>query len=107
MMQSFEINRTDFLKIKQALEGDDEELSILLSEYHASEIAILFKNLPVESQKRIINLLSAEIASVVISEMDTESHPEDLLLLLHPEKRQEIVEELDYDDATDIISQLD
>jgi magnesium transporter len=106
-MQSFEINRTDFLKIKQALEGDDEELSILLSEYHASEIAILFKNLPVESQKRIINLLSAEIASVVISEMDTESHPEDLLLLLHPEKRQEIVEELDYDDATDIISQLD
>jgi magnesium transporter len=106
-MQSFEINRTDFLKIKQALEGDDEELSILLSEYHASEIAILFKNLPVESQKRIINLLSAELASVVISEMDTESHPEDLLLLLHPEKRQEIVEELDYDDATDIISQLD
>ena len=26
---------------------------------------------------------------------------------MHPEKRSEIVEELDYDDATDIISQLD
>jgi magnesium transporter len=38
--------------------------------------------------------------------MDAESHPERILENLHPEKRSEIVEELDYDDATDIISQL-
>ena len=106
-MQSFEIDKTDFLKIKKALEGDDTELLKLLEEYHASEIAILFQNLPLESQKKIINLLSAEIASEVMSEMDEEAHPEDLLLELAPERRQEIVEELDYDDATDIISRLD
>ena len=38
--------------------------------------------------------------------MDSEFHPERLLENLHPERRSEIVEELDYDDATDIISQL-
>lgn len=106
-MQSFEIDKTDVLKLKQALEGNEEELIKLLGEYHASEIAILFSKIPLESQKRIINLLPAESASEVLSEMDFEAHPEELLLELDPERRQEIVEELDYDDATDIIAQLD
>ncbi len=105
-MQSFELDKTDILKIKQALEGDNQELLILLSEYHASEIAILFESIPLESQKKIINLLPIELASEIISEMNPEAHPEELLIDLAPEKRQEIVEELDYDDATDIISQM-
>lgn len=105
-MQTFELDKSDILKVKQALEGEEGDLLHLLKQYHASEIAILFQSLPIQSQTRIINLLSAEIASEVIAEMDAESHPEDLLITLHPEKRQEIVEELDYDDATDIISQL-
>jgi magnesium transporter len=105
-MQTFELNKSDILKINQALEGEETQLVAILQEYHASEIAIIFQSLPIQSQTRIINLLPSDIASEVISEMDAESHPEDLLLNLHPEKRQEIVEELDYDDATDIISQL-
>ncbi len=106
-MQSFDLDKSDVLKIKQALEGDEESLKTLLQEYHASEIAILFESLPADSKKRIINILPTEIASEIISEMDEESHPEELLLDLDPEKRSEIVEELDYDDATDIISQMD
>ena len=106
-MQSFEINKEDLERIKTALEGDDAELEKVLQEYHASEIAILFEKLTAEERERIINVLPSDIASEVISEMDEESHPEELLLNLHPEKRSEIVEELDYDDATDIISQLE
>jgi magnesium transporter len=106
-MQSFEIDKTDLLRIKTALEGDDAELQVVLNEYHASEIAILFEKLPQEAKERIINILPTDIASEVISEMTEESHPEDLLVGLHPEKRSEIVEEMDYDVATDIISQLD
>lgn len=105
-MQSFELDKTDILKVKQALEGDDKDLLTLLAEYHASEIAILFESIPLESQKKIINLLPIELASEIISEMSYEAHPEELLINLDPEKRQEIVEELDYDDATDIISQM-
>ncbi|MGX5690198.1 magnesium transporter [Arcticibacter tournemirensis] len=106
-MQSFELNKTDILRIKQALEDEDENaLKVLLEEYHASEIAILFESLSEESREHIINILPADVASEVISEMDAEMHPEKLLEKLHPEKRSEIVEELDYDDATDIISQL-
>ncbi len=106
-MQSFEIDKTDLLRIKTALEGDDAELQEVLKEYHSSEIAILFEKLPQEAKERIINLLSTEIATEVISEMDEEAHPEELLIGLHPERRTEIVEEMDYDVATDIISQLD
>jgi magnesium transporter len=106
-MQSFEIDKSDLLRFKTALEGDDAGLEAVLDEYHASEIAILFEKLPQEAKERIINLLPADIASEVLSEMTEESHPEDLLLNMHPDKRSDIVEELDYDDATDIISQLE
>jgi magnesium transporter len=106
-MQSFDLDKSDVLKIRSALNGDDEQLKVLLGDYHASEIAILFESIQQDDRERIINLLPVEVASEVISEMHEEAHPEELLLLLHPEKRTEIVEELDYDDATDIISQLD
>ena len=105
-MQSFELNKTDVLRFRQALEADDATLLNLVSEYHVSEIAILFESLPHEARERIISILPADTASEIISEMDAEFHPERLLENLHPERRSEIVEELDYDDATDIISQL-
>ncbi len=105
-MQSFELDKSDIQRIRQALDGDDDALKVLLKEYHASEIAILFESLPQESRERIINILPSETASEVISEMDYEIHPEKILENLHPEKRSEIVEEMDYDVATDIISQL-
>jgi len=106
-MQSFEIDKSDLLRIKTALDGDDAELERVLKEYHASEIAMLFEKLPQEAKERIINILPTDVASEVIAEMDEEHRPGELLINLHPEKRSEIVEELDYDDATDIISQLD
>ncbi|WP_276362087.1 magnesium transporter [Daejeonella sp. H1SJ63] len=105
-MQSFELDKSDLLKIKKALEEDDYVLKDLISEYHPSEIAILFESISQESRERIISILPAEFASDIISEMDAEFHPERLLENLNPERRSEIVEELDYDDATDIISQL-
>lgn len=106
-MQSFDLDKTDVSKLKQAISGDNEQLKATLAEYHASEIAILFESISSDDRERIINLLDIETASEVISEMHEEAHPEELLLQLHPDKRTEIVEELDYDDATDIISQLE
>lgn len=106
-MQSFELDKSDVSKLKQAISGSDEQLKALLKDYHASEIAILFESINKEERQRIINLLDVEIASEVISEMHEETYPEELLLQFHPDKRTEIVEELDYDVATDIISQLE
>lgn len=107
MMQSFELDKSDVQKVKSAILAGDDALKTVLEEYHASEIAIIFERLDQADQQHIINLLPAETASEIISEMDEESHPEALLFQLHPDKRTEIVEELDYDDATDIISQLE
>ncbi len=106
-MQSFDIDKSDLLRVETALEGDDAELQSVLKEYHASEIAMLFDRLSQEARERIINILPTDVASEVISEMDEEHRPGELLINLHPEKRSEIIEELDYDDATDIISQLE
>ncbi len=106
-MQSFEIDKSDLLRIKTALEGNDAELQLVLNEYHASEIAMLFEKLPLEDKERIINILPIEVASEVIAEMGEDQNAGELLINLHPDKRSEIVEEMDYDDATDIISQLD
>ena len=106
-MQSFEVDKSDFLRIKAALQGDDAELELVLKEYHPSEIAILFEKLEPEDRERIINILPSDFGSEVIAEMDEEHRPGELLINLDPEKRSEIVEELDYDDATDIISQLE
>ena len=105
-MQSFELDKNDIQRVKQALEADDEALIALLSEYHASEIAIIFETLSQEARERIINILPLEIASEVISEMNIEIHPEKILDNLGREKRTEIVEEMYYDDAADIISLL-
>ena len=41
-MQSFDLDKTDLQRIRQALDGEETELKALLQEYHASEIAILF-----------------------------------------------------------------
>lgn len=106
-MQSYELDKSDVTRIKSALNGSDNQLAVILDEYHASEIAILFESLTQEDRQRIINLLPVETASDIFAEMHEEAHPEELLFQLHPDKRTEIVEELDYDDATDIISQLD
>ncbi|WP_342644309.1 magnesium transporter [Mucilaginibacter sp. CSA2-8R] len=106
-MQPFDIDKTDLQRLKAALDGDEAGLQQVLQQYHSSEIAILFDNLSPAERERIVNNLSAETASDVISSMDEEHHPAELLVNLTPEKRSEIVEELDYDDATDLISQLD
>jgi len=106
-MQSFEIDKSDLQRVETALAGNDAELESVLKEYHASEIALLFEKLPQEAKERIINILPTDVASEVLSEMHEEQGPGELLIGLNPEKRSEIVEELDYDDATDIISQLD
>ena len=106
-MQSFELDKSDLLLFKQALESDDNDaLLTLVTSYHASEVAIIFESLPQEARERIISILPAEFASEIIAEMNAEFHPERILENLHPERRSEIVEELDYDDATYIISQL-
>lgn len=105
-MQHFDINNNDIEKIKQALEEGSHSLQHALSKYHPTEIAKLFETLSEEKQKKLLQILPAELASEVLSEIGSEYNPEELLKNLNPEKRTAIIEELDYDDATDLISQL-
>ncbi len=103
-MDLFEIDKEDVQRLKIALEGNDEELLLVLNDFHTSEIAQIMHQLPQLSAERIVRVLPAEEASEVIAEMDDEHHPERLLQALTPAQLNSIVEELDDDDAADIIS---
>lgn len=96
----------DLEKIEDLLEGSEQELRLFLEELHPSEIAKILDLLKDKKRKIVIGLLPIDVASEAISEMDPESHPENLLASLHTDLVTNIVEELSYDDATDIVSQL-
>ncbi len=96
----------DLEKIEDLLEGSEQELRLFLEELHPSEIAKILDLLKDKKRKIVIGLLPIDVASEAISEMDPESHPENLLASLNTDLVTNIVEELSYDDATDIVSQL-
>ncbi len=102
-MDLFEIDKKDVQRLKVALEGSDQEVLDVLSDFHTSEIAQILHQLPQLSAERIVRVLPAERASEVIAEMDEEHHPEKLLEALSPAQLNSIVEELDDDDAADLI----
>lgn len=103
-MDLFEIDKNDVQRLKIALEGSDAEVLTVLADFHTSEIAQILHQLPQPSAERIVRVLPAELASEVIAEMDEEHHPEKLLEALSPAQLNSIVEELDDDDAADLIS---
>ncbi len=97
----------DLERVQDALDaGNSDGLKFILAECHPSEIARILDVLPQKSREKIISVLSVEIASEAISEMDPESHPETLLANLHPELAGDILDELDDDDAVDLLNEM-
>ncbi|MFT6849630.1 MAG: magnesium transporter [Sphingobacteriales bacterium] len=98
--------KQDVALIKNCLEDGGEGLAQILDEFHASEIAVILEEFKEQDRVFIVNRLPAAVASEVISEMDEELHPEKMLETLNPGLVDEIIAELDSDDAADLISQL-
>lgn len=106
-MQEALLDMKAVIRLREGLNARDGSIEAILEAYHPSEIAILLGQLNRSEQQEVISYLSPELASETISEMKEEQHPEELLLKMHPDVRKEVVAEFDYDDATDIIAQLD
>jgi magnesium transporter len=86
--------------------NDLGRLTELLSHHHASDLARILEDLNTEDRVALITRMPPELAADVLSEMDPETHPEELLEWLSIEQSKAIFNELDSDDATDLIAAL-
>lgn len=92
--------------IKQLIESKNQgSLSNIFVDLHPADIAFLISQLKKEDRKYIFNLLPTEVGSDVITELDPPV-VEQLLSDISEKEISELVEEMDSDDAADIISDL-
>lgn len=86
--------------------GDIERLLVRARELHASDLSDVLAELDPEARLRIVRMLPPELVSDALAEMEHEEHPEEVLAALGPEQAAHIVEELEDDDAVDLIGEL-
>lgn len=98
--------RQNIDKLRTLLVNSVEKGKGFLKNLHPSEIALILEEVSPESRQRIIGLLTPELASEAISEMDEETNPWEIFSQLSPERSAQIIEELDPDDAADLLAQL-
>ena len=94
-------------KIKHILAHSIEQAKPYLKKLHASDLALLLEALSPDARRVIIRMLPIGQASEVLSEMDEETNPEELLLSISTRRAVKIIEELDPDDAADLLAQLE
>lgn len=94
----------------EALLASDGEgaLKAFLEDLHPSDIADLIEHFDEEGDRvRILDVLSAELASETLAEMEAHEHPEEILAAMEPERIGALLEELSSDDAADLIGELE
>lgn len=85
--------------------GAAAELRAYLEPFHPSDLADLIESLEEPLRPLVLELLSDEVASDTLAEMEEIAHPEDLLLA-DPTRVAELVQELSDDDAADLLGEL-
>lgn len=93
-------------RVQRLLKSPNARIQALMGVLHPTEIAQILEDTPRDTKHKIISELPPEVLSEAISEMDEDSYPGQLLLLLNPEVAAEILKELDFDDGADLLSQL-
>jgi magnesium transporter len=73
---------------------------------HPSDLSDVLAELDETLQLRVVQALPPAIVSEALAEMEHEEHPEELLAALRPEQAAGIVDQLEADDAADLIGGL-
>jgi magnesium transporter len=102
----FELTSEILDQLKHAIERDDTEfLKSQLNELYAPDIAIVINNLNLTQAAYIYGLLDEEVAPEVLLELDDDRR-EDLLSTFSTKQIAEQVDNMDSDDAADLIAEL-
>lgn len=96
------------LRLRELIQtGLPENIRDLLGEMHPSDVADLVESLESEEERvTLLRALPKELASETLAEMDEEEDPGDILAALDPRKGAELIHELEYDDAVDLMAGL-
>ena len=83
---------------------NDEDLREALSDYHENDIAGAFERLDLKTRERLIRILDPDIVSDIFSYLENVGQYIDEL---HPEKAADIIENMDADDAVDVLEEVE
>ncbi len=75
-------------------------------DFEAADLADVLSALDEQERVTVVRALPVELSSQALAEMSEEAHAEDTLAALDAERAAEIVEELEDDDAADILGEL-
>ena len=102
----FQISDELIEKVERLVDSrNDNEILVLLNDFHYADIAEILDELNLEQATYIIKLLDSEKTSDILTELDDDIR-EKILENLSAKEIAEEIEELDTDDATDIIGEL-
>jgi len=88
--------------------GEVESIRHLLKELHPSDVADLVESLETEeAQVALMAALPAELASEALAEMDEDEDRQEILAAMGPKRGAELLQELDYDDAVDLLGEME
>jgi len=93
-------------RFQQALdERDDNFIRETLENINPADITTLLYEFNSEESKYVLELLSVEVRSKIINDLDTDTRKK-FLAVYHPTEIAQIVNQLDSDDAADILNEL-
>src|SRR5690606_12096553 len=78
----------------------------MLADLHPADIAEFFPQLDLDNQSYLFSLLSNEVSAAVLLELEEDDRKRLLKLLSPKEIAEDLITEMDTDDAVDVISEL-
>ena len=108
MARKFDLSREFISELRQAIGDNNEKNSLrLIDDFHAADIAELYRELDIEEVRYLYLLLDGELASDVLAELDDDDRERFLKVLPGEVIAQKFIDYMDSDDAADIIGDLD
>ena len=102
------MSREFISELRQAIGDNNEKNSLrLIDDFHAADIAELYRELDIEEVRYLYLLLDGELASDVLAELDDDDRERFLKVLPGEVIAQKFIDYMDSDDAADIIGDLD
>jgi len=103
-----EITREYISELKAIIEAKDDKAALdMMKDLHPADIAEIYEELNIESAKYLYMLLDPEVASDVLVELEDDDR-EKFLRVLPPEQiASQFINNMDSDDAADVIADLD
>ncbi len=107
MARTIEISREFVDELREAIKENDEQKALqLLTDFHAADIAELYRDLNIEEARYLYLLLDGERASDVLAELDEDDRSRFLEVLPGEVIAQKFIDNMDSDDAADVIGDL-